>query len=93
MQPPRLAPASEFDCDLPRRVRAFLAGRHYRVPRRLQVDVEGSAVVLSGTVRTFHQRRIPFECAKHVAGVPLVIDRLNVSDRSRERPSPELNES
>lgn len=84
MQPHRLAPPSEFDCDLQRRVRAFLAGRHYQALRRLQVDVESDAVVLSGTVPTFHQRQVAVECAAHVAGVLRVVDRLNVSDLPEE---------
>lgn len=92
-KPPRLTPISEFDCDLQRRVRAFLAGRHYQALRRLRVGVEDGAVVLSGTVPSFHQRQVAFECAKHVAGVLRVIDRLHVSDRSTEHQSPERNES
>jgi len=84
MQPHRLAPPSEFDCDLQRRVRAFLAGRHYQALRRLRVDVEADAVVLSGTVPTFHQRQVAVECAAHVAGVLRVVDRLNVSDLPEE---------
>jgi len=85
MQPHRLTPPSEFDCDLQRRVRAFLAGRHHQALRRLRVDVEADAVVLSGTVPTFHQRQVAVECAKHVAGVLRVVDRLNVSDLPEER--------
>lgn len=93
MQPPRLAPISEFDCDLQCRVRAFLASRHYQALRRLRIDVENGAVVLSGTVPTFHQRQIACECARHVAGVLRVIDRLHVSDLSTEHPARERNES
>lgn len=93
MQPPCLTPTSEFDCDLQRRVRAFLAGQHYQALLRLRVGVEDGAVVLSGTVPTYHQRQVAIQCAKHVAGELRVIDRLDVSDWSQERPSPELNES
>lgn len=84
IHPARLAPTSEFDCDLQRRVRSFLASRHYQALRCLRIDVTDGAVVLSGTVPTFHQRQVAFECAKHVAGVLRVIDRLNVSDLSTE---------
>ncbi len=87
MHPPRLASTSEFDCELQRRVRAFLAGRHYQALRRLRIDVEEGAVVLSGTLPTFHQRQIAVECARHVAGVLRVIDRLNVSDPSTQHQS------
>lgn len=80
MDSPHLAPTSEFDCDLQRRVHAFLADRHYQALRRLQIEVKDGVVLLSGTLPTFHQRQVALDCARHVAGVLRVIDRLNVLD-------------
>jgi len=93
INPPRLAPTSEFDRDLQCRVRAFLAGRHYQALRRLRIEVKDGTVVLSGALPTFHQRQIALECARHVAGVLRVIDRLDVSDPPTEHQLRERNES
>jgi hypothetical protein len=82
MDSPHLAPTSEFDRDLQRRVHAFLADRHYQALRRLQIEVKDGVVLLSGTLPTFHQRQVALDCARHVAGVLRVIDRLNVSNPS-----------
>ena len=67
------------ELDLARRVKNFLAGRNLPGLRRLSIDVDGSSVVLRGTVRTFYEKLLAVHCCQRVAGVINVVDGIEVA--------------
>ena len=68
----------ESEVDLKRRVRNFLSARSEPSLRRLDVEVEGHRVVLSGRVRTFYEKQLAISCCQRVAGVLQVTDAIEV---------------
>jgi len=73
--------AEHLDADsavLHQRVRLFLDGSHIPTLRRVAVEINGDAVLLRGTVRSYHEKQIAIQFASRVAGVRRVIDMIEV---------------
>ncbi len=66
-----------MDGDLKRRIELFLQQKGVSSLPRLSIEVQGSHVVLQGTVRSFYERQLCL-CCRHVAGVTRLIDDLKV---------------
>ena len=64
--------------DLEGRVRQFLSAANLPALRHIGVQVVGDSVVLSGYVRTFHEKQMATEFARRVAGVVNVANRIDV---------------
>lgn len=75
VHPPR--PEAQ-DGDLARKVSLYLAAARPELGA-LRVDVQGTAVRLSGTLRSFYLRQLAVACVGRVAGVHKVIDELDVA--------------
>jgi osmotically-inducible protein OsmY len=80
--------------DLQERVALFLAQRHLTFGARLRIEANRGVVTLTGQVPTFHQRQLIYAFTRRVAGVVLVVDRLEVESSalpdSRRRPWPRI---
>jgi osmotically-inducible protein OsmY len=70
------------DPTLPDRVLAFLRMRGL-LSGEVKVSEHEGAIVLGGTVGLYHERQIALTCAKHVAGVRRVVDRISVVPRQQ----------
>lgn len=84
----QLPDSVEADCDLVLRVRNLLHQRGYEPLRTLQISVEQGAVVVRGTVPAYYLRQVAVECARRVAGVNRLIDRIEVEHLSPSVKSP-----
>ncbi len=73
------------DRDLERRVKSFLAGRHFSSLRRLQVEARKGVVTLRGRVASFYEKQVSHQCCRRVAGVIEVVDDIEVSQGSPRR--------
>jgi osmotically-inducible protein OsmY len=63
-------------------VRAALAGDpHLHNPTEVAVSERAGTVILRGTVRSLHQRRLAIETAKSVRGVRNVMDEMTIDPR------------
>jgi osmotically-inducible protein OsmY len=63
-------------------VRAALASaRHLHNPTDVAVSERVGTVMLRGTVRSLHQRRLAIETAKSVRGVHNVVDEITIDPR------------
>ena len=69
------------DPTLSDRVRAFL-GMRGLLSGQVKVSEHEGTIVLEGTVGLYHDRQIALSCAKHVAGVRRIIDRIIVAPRT-----------
>jgi osmotically-inducible protein OsmY len=77
-----------FGNRLEERVRANLLRQHYPCFRRLKVEVSDGGVVVEGCVSTFHERQVAIECARRVAGVQRILDRIQVGRFAPARTPP-----
>lgn len=66
------------DDDLQRRVANFLHSQHFPAFKNLQVDVEGGAVTVCGTVESFYEKQVALNSCQRVAGVLSLIDHILV---------------
>lgn len=70
--------ANTLDRDLEKRVITFLES-HQRVGlRRLRVEAQQGSVTLRGVVGSFYEKQLCLRCCRHVAGVVMVIDEIEV---------------
>ncbi len=60
-------------------VSRLLASRHYPAFRQLEVEVCHGAVTLSGHLGSYHEKQVAITLSQHVAGVLMLIDRIDVS--------------
>jgi hypothetical protein len=65
------------ESDLERRIELFLAATRPEL-RGLHVQARGGTVRLAGQLRTFYLRQLALEATKHVPGVQLVVDAIEV---------------
>jgi hypothetical protein len=70
--------------ELERRVRLYLVATRPELAR-LDVQVQGSAVVLTGRVGSFYLRQLALAAAQRVAGVQEVADAIEVASASTRR--------
>ena len=66
------------DRDLERRIKSFLADRHFSSLRRLQVEAQAGIVTLQGRVASFYEKQLSHQCCRRVAGVLELVDRIDV---------------
>jgi osmotically-inducible protein OsmY len=66
------------DGDLQRRVVNYLLGHRMPALRRIEVEADNGTVVVRGQVRSFYQKQLCIHCARRVAGVVRLIDRVHV---------------
>ena len=66
------------DEDLRRRIRSYLASRHFPAFRKLAIKVQHGAVTLTGRVRSFHEKQVALNACQRVAGVLALIDEILV---------------
>lgn len=78
------------DCDLLQRIRSFLVGRNYPALQDLDVEVYQGAVVISGSVESFHEKQLATNCCQRVAGVLQVINNISVTQH-RVDDAPEVD--
>jgi osmotically-inducible protein OsmY len=83
------ADAGWNDADLKSRVMNFLNDRQVPGSMAVDVDVQGSTVILRGSLPSDHARWLCRECCRRVAGVLHLIDQLKTD--SRPEPSSVLS--
>ena len=66
------------DRDLERRVLNFLAGRHIKGLRQIEVEADAGTVTMRGTVRSFYEKQMSQHCCRRVAGVINLVDEIIV---------------
>ena len=67
------------DDDLKTRVVNFLAQRQVSLLHGVAVEVKDGLVTLRGNVRSFYEKQLCLNCARHVAGVIRLVDRIQVA--------------
>jgi osmotically-inducible protein OsmY len=65
--------------ELVERVRQYLNRIDARRLRLVTVHADGEAVILEGTVPSYHVRQLAISCARHTPGVRQVIDRMQTA--------------
>jgi osmotically-inducible protein OsmY len=68
-----------MDEDLRARVSNFLVQRNMSSLRRIGVEAKDGLVTLRGNVRSFYEKQLCLNCAKHVAGVVRLVDNIDVA--------------
>jgi osmotically-inducible protein OsmY len=73
-----VTPPRELPVDVRRAIEEALARRAHRQAGRIQVEVAGGRVTLSGRVRSWEERRAVVGAARLTAGVETVEDQLEI---------------
>ena len=68
------------DRQLERRIKNFLEGLNLPALRDLEVEVRNGTAIITGRVRTFHQKQLATSCCQRVAGVLSVANEVRVTD-------------
>ncbi len=69
---------SDSDRKLSGQVTRCLADRHMPSLRRLVVEAQAGTVTLRGHVRSFFEKQICLETLRHMTGVELYVDAIEV---------------
>jgi len=65
--------------DLESRVFRHLNSQKFPIFRRLSISVKLGRVIISGTVRSFHERQIAINSVRQVTGVVTLTDNITVA--------------
>lgn len=77
--------ATDSDKVVERQLDGSLGQYFFFAPQRVNWECHDGVVVLRGQVNTFHEKQMAQELARRVAGVRVVINRLNVSANATSR--------